>query len=205
MVVQHFPPEDFSRSEWPGQAQKIMDDLKLNHDDFTKIKYTNPPIVPGEVYLGRKYTPSTSQIKLFYIPPNFISEASGEVWAMFGEIYPPKSFSPNSTRWVAGDIATKMTTIDNEIEGWEKPTPADMKERIEKNFPEYISLTQLKKLFEPMQFMNWMSERPLSPKEEPKITKEEPKEPTHPSQPKYAFDDIYRKDERYYWKYEPFK
>jgi hypothetical protein len=52
-----------------------------------------------------------------------------------------------------------------------------MSRRIAKSYPDYISLTQLKELLKPIQFMNWMWEKPLSPKEEPKITKEEPKEP----------------------------
>ncbi len=167
MVVQHFSPEVFTRHMWPKQAQKIMSNLNLDSKTFSELVYTNTPIELGEVYLG--YKRGKNQWKLFYILPKPIWEGEDVIWATFVRLFPPKHLYHQSDWRVTGG-PTKMSVKElPPSENW-------MTGKIEKSYPEYISLTQLKELLKPIQFMNWMWERPISPKEEPKITKEEPKE-----------------------------
>ncbi len=168
MVVQHFSPVGFSRSEWPEQARKIMSNLSLDSKKFSELVYTNTPIELGEVYLGFKR--GRKEWKLIYILPKLIWDGDDEIWATFVSIYPPKSPHNPFNSWMVSGAPTKMSL------GGFNPGVGWMTKKIEKSYPEYISLTQLKELLKPIQFMNWMWERPISPKEEPKITKEEPKE-----------------------------
>ena len=167
MVVQHFSPVGFSRSNWPAEAQRIMSNLNLSSIKLSELEYPNPPIELGEVYIG--YKRGKNQLKLIYILPKPIWDGEDKIWATFVRIYPPKHFTATS-EWRVSGGPTKMS-----ISGFD-PTLSWMTKKIGTSYPEYISLTQLKELLKPIQFMNWMWERPISPKEEPKITKEEPKE-----------------------------
>ena len=47
---------------------------------------------------------------------------------------------------------------------WIKDNTSYIKQKIERSYPEYISLTELKTLLRPIKFINWMKERPLEPK-----------------------------------------
>ena len=167
MVVQHFSPVGFSRREWPEQARKIMSNLNLDSKKFSELVYTNTPIELGEVYLGFKR--GRKEWKLIYILPKPIWEDDDEIWATFVRFFPPKSPHNHTSQWLVGGAPTKMSL------GGFNPGVGWMTKKIEKSYPEYISLTQLKELLKPIQFMNWMWERPISPKED-KITKEEPEE-----------------------------
>ncbi len=174
MVVQHFSPVGFSRNKWPAQAQKIIDNLNLSSIKLSELEYPNPPIELGEVYIG--YKRGKNQLKLIYILPKPIVDGIGDgedkIWATFVRIYPPKSPPNPFNSWRVSGAPTKMSLNNPTF----RATLSGMTEKIEKSYPQYISLTQLKELLKPIQFMNWMWERPISPKEEPKITKEEPKE-----------------------------
>ena len=186
MVVQHFSHVGFSRNKWPAEAQKILDNLKLSYKKLSKLEYTNPPIELGEVYLG--YKESTNRWKLIYILPKPIFEGDDKVWATFVRIYPPNHQEPNGAPWnetifshppkrSVWGAPTRMSVTPDMWNPFDEVSTLWRKRKIEKSYPEYISLTQLKESLTPIQFMNWMWERPISPKEEPKITKEEPEEP----------------------------
>ncbi len=175
MVVQHFSHVGFSRNKWPAEAQKILDNLKLSYKKLSKLEYTNPPIELGEVYLG--YKESSNRWKLIYILPKPIYEGDDKVWATFVRIYPPRYEMPPPPKWSVGPGPTKMSVTSDMWNPFGAVSANWKKAKIEKSYPEYISLTQLKESLTPIQFMNWMWEKPLSPKEEPKITKEEPEEP----------------------------
>lgn len=182
MVVQHFSPVGFSRNQWPAQAEKIMENLNLSSKKLSELEYTNPPIELGEVYLG--YKSRRKEWKLIYILPKPIWEGDDEIWATFVRIFPPKTLpkynQPSGTsEWYVAGAPTKMSIKDGDSDfgNYDHNINNRMSRRIAKSYPDYISLTQLKELLKPIQFMNWMWGKPLSPKEEPKITKEEPKEP----------------------------
>lgn len=193
MVVQHFSPVGFSRrKDWTRQAHEIMDKLKLDNKKFSEFKLTNPPIVPGEVYIGTKsqklFPSKNNKFKLFYIPPKLIFEPENQfVWSVFVPILsnlPSPYKKKEGIRWKISPTAhtTRMSIRGDDFrDNWIADNTSYIKEKIEKSYPQYISLTELKRLLRPTQFMNWMSERPLSPKEEPKITKEEPKYNWHPT------------------------
>ena len=166
MVVQHFSPVGFSRASWPAQARKIMGDLNLDSKKLSELVYTNPSIELGEVYLG--YQRAKKKWKLIYILPKHIWDGDNKIWATFVRFFPPKSPHNSSNSWLVGGSPTKMSLDGDALE-------RGMSRRIARSYPEYISLTQLKELLKPIQFMNWMWERPISPKED-KITKEEPEE-----------------------------
>ena len=69
-----------------------MDKLKLDYKKASTFEFTNPPIVPGEVYIGKKSPKSyrdkqkTIKFKLFYIPPELLYEpevSDDYVWGVF--------------------------------------------------------------------------------------------------------------------------
>ena len=167
MVVQHFSPKGFSRKrDWARHAHEIMDKLKLSNKKVSALKFTNPPIVPGEVYIGKKALKG-HKFKLFYIPPDLLSEEGDYVWAAFAPIrtqahawgpdewyIPP--YKSNTTRM-------SINLVDMDL-NWIKDNTSYIKQKIERSYPEYISLTELKTLLRPIKFIKWMKEMPLEPK-----------------------------------------
>jgi hypothetical protein len=152
-----------------------MDKLKLNNKKVSALKFTNPPIVPGEVYIGKKATKKGAKnhtFKLFYIPPELLSEEDDYVWAAFvpirteGHLFRDGWYIPpsgNSTRM-------SINLVDMDL-NWIEDNTSYIREKIERSYPEYISLTELEKLLRPIKFINWMKELPLSQNKETEIIK----------------------------------
>ncbi len=185
MVVQHFSPVGFSRSNWPAEAQRIMSNLNLSYKKFSELEYPNPPIELGEVYIG--YKRGKNQLKLIYILPKPIWDGKDEIWATFVRIYPPSQApswmdTANSEWRVGAGRPTKMSML-----GFD-PTISRMTKKIEISYPEYISLTELEKLLRPIKFINWMKERPLSQNKETEIIKEKP--PPKAEEPPINYDPL---------------
>ena len=181
MVVQHFSPKGFSRKrDWARHAHEIMDKLKLNNKKVSALKFTNPPIVPGEVYIGKKALKGDGsnqhKFKLFYIPPDLLSEEGDYVWAAFIPIrtqaldWPDSKIQreglPNLEWYIPpSGYSTRMSInlVDMDL-NWIKDNTSYIKQKIERSYPKYISLTELKTLLRPIKFINWMKEMPLEPK-----------------------------------------
>jgi len=177
MSVQHFPPYGFSRPySWPRYAHEIMDKLKLNNKKVSALKFTNPPIVPGEVYIGKKATKEGAKnhkFKLFYIPPELLPEEDDYVWAAF---VPIRTHFNRRTWYIAPDGKSTRRSINlQQMDlNWIENNTSYIREKIERIYPEYISLTELKKLLRPIKFINWMKELPLSQNKETEIIEERP-------------------------------
>jgi hypothetical protein len=174
MVVQHFSPKGFSRKrDWARQAHEIMDKLKLDYKKASTFEFTNPPIVPGEVYIGKKATKEGAKnhkFKLFYIPPELLSEEDDYVWGVFVPIKTHAASPYRHIEWknllvAPASHTTRMSInlVDMDL-NWIEDNTSYIREKIERSYPEYISLTELKTLLRPIKFINWMKERPLETK-----------------------------------------
>jgi hypothetical protein len=190
-----WPIASIRRIDFPEIAKQQLKEVKFNPQDEVKLDYDNPPLVPGELYLGKKVS---GELKLFYIPSKLIEEEKDYyLWAIFYKIIPRHSI-PTMEYSGSKSKATRMgfTSMDHYVDNMEQHYPYQsydelkniivdtwiedniplITQKIEKSYPWYISWSEIRKLKSPIKFMNWMKERPISPKEEPKITKEEPKE-----------------------------
>lgn len=207
MVVQHFSPEGFSRKrDWARQAHEIMDKLKLDYKKVSTFEFTNPPIIPGEVYIGKKALAKgakNQKFKLFYIPPELLYEPEVSNDYLWGAFVPIKTHAASPYRHIEWknmlvSPTAHTTRMSIPLRGmdinWIRENTSYIKEKIERSYPEYISLTELKILLRPIRFMNWMKEKPLSLNKETEIIEERaPPSPGRiPPHHEMTWDDIWK-------------